>query len=187
MTKISGLASAVEALRRPGGVVFYPTGTVYGLGGSALDGLSARRIAVLKGRSLQPMIVLVDGIPEGLSVQARALAEAFWPGPVTLLVDAIPGIAPEVLGADGRVALRWSAHPVVEALVREVGPITSTSANRSGEPPNRDGHCSLEVDAVLSVGHLGVSPPSSLVDVSRGVLLREGALALELREYLLTQ
>jgi L-threonylcarbamoyladenylate synthase len=173
----SRLDSAAEALRRPGGVISYPTETVYGIGGRASDGASALRIAELKGRAPGGLIVLVDGLPEGLPPLARALAEAFWPGALTLVVPGFEGIAPEVLAQDGTVALRWSPHPTVRALVQAVGPITSTSANRHGEPPCVDGHCSLAVDVQVNEGLLPLAPPSTLVHVGQGRILREGALS----------
>lgn len=180
----SRIASAIEALRRPGGVICYPTETVYGLGGRACDPSSAERIGALKGRGLQPLIVLVDGVPEGLSAQARRLAHAFWPGPMTLIVPAIEGVAANILGPGGTVALRWSPHPVVRELVQAVGPITSTSANRTGEPPLTDGRCRLAVDVVIDVGPLQAEAPSTLVDVARGRVLREGRLAPAIRQML---
>ena len=180
----SRLAFAVEALRRPGGVICYPTETVYGLGGRACDAASAERIGRLKGRGLQPLIVLVAGVPEGLPAAAAPLIEAFWPGPMTLIVPALPGIAPSVLGPDGTVAVRWSSHPVVQELVEAVGPITSTSANRTGEPPLLIGTCPLDVDLTLDFGPLEPEPPSTLVDLASGRLLREGRLAPAIRRML---
>ncbi|HJN78092.1 MAG TPA: L-threonylcarbamoyladenylate synthase [Myxococcota bacterium] len=169
------IAAAVDALRRPGGVVCYPTETVYGLGGRASDGASADRIAVLKGRPLQPLIVLVEGI-EWLDGEARQLASELWPGPVTLVVPGWPGVADEVLAPDGTVGVRWSGHPVCASLVEAVGPITSTSANLHGEPPPREAP-SFDVDAVVDVGALSFAEQSTIVHVAARRILRRGALA----------
>jgi len=180
----SRIDCAVEALCRPGGVVCYPTETVYGIGGRAADSGAASRIAELKQRDLQPLIVLVDRVPEGLPPLALELAQRFWPGPLTLVVPPIEGVAPEVLGPGGTLALRWSPHPVVAELVRRVGPITSTSANRTGEPPLTDGRCTLAVDFVLDVGPLAPAQPSTIVDVQRRQVLRPGAIAGAIEAFL---
>lgn len=191
MSEKESLSKAILALSRPGAVVLYPTETVYGLGGRASDAASAQRIAELKGRGLQPLIVLLDGLtarallPQ-LPEPGRALAARHWPGPLTLVVPkalcaAIPGgVAEEVLaGADG-LGVRWSGHPVAEALVGAVGPITSTSANPHGDPtPLRAEDCRLSVDAVVDGGALAPSLPSTLVDARDGRVLRQGALRLE--------
>jgi len=176
------LDDAVAALARPGGVVLYPTETVYGLGGRACDGLAARRVAGIKGRALLPLIVLVNGLPDGLPLRARLLAEALWPGPVTLIVPAVPlpgGVADEVLSAEGTLALRWSPHPVAQALVAAAGPITSTSANSHGQPPVLDPRSAaalaLPVDARVDGGVAAPGPSSTLVDTRTGAVLREGA------------
>ncbi len=174
-----GLRRAVEALERPGGVVLYPTETLYGLGGRATDPRSAQRIAALKGRPPGGLIVLATAPPLDQPV-ARALAAAFWPGPLTLVVPGWPGLPPAVLGPDGTVAVRPPLHPAAVALVAALGPITSTSANRSGEPPLLDpADLQLEVDAVIDVGVLPESPPSTIVRGDSGAVLRAGALPVE--------
>ncbi len=173
------LAAAVEALSRPGGVVLYPTETLWGLGGRASDGASARRIAALKGRSGLPLIVLVEGVPEGLPDLARRLAVALWPGPLTLVVPAacVPDVSREVLAPDGSVAIRWSPHPTANALVQAVGPLTSTSANPHGQAPSADPReLAARVDAVAP-GHPGGGLPSTLVHGGTGQVLRAGVLA----------
>lgn len=153
----------------------YPTETVYGVGGRASDGESAHRIAALKGRPLQPLIVLVSSL-HWLEGDARRIAEALWPGPVTLIVPAWDGLAPEILAPDGSVGVRWSGHRVCASLVEAVGPITSTSANLHGEDPARSPP-SLDVDATVDVGELPYAEPSSLVHVAERRVIRRGALA----------
>jgi L-threonylcarbamoyladenylate synthase len=172
-----GFTQALAALRRPGGVVLYPTETVYGLGGRAGDAASALRIARIKGRSPGGLIVLALDPPLSQPL-ARALAAKLWPGPLTLVVPAWPGLPEEILGPDGTVAVRPPLHPVALALVEGVGPITSTSANATGQPPVSDPRrCSLPVDAVLDVGPLPLSAPSSIVRGADGSILREGAIS----------
>ena len=178
------MRQAVAALRRSGGVVLYPTETVYGIGGRAADVAAAHRIGELKGRGLQPLIVLVDCIPEWLPEVGRALAQKFWPGPLTLVVPGEGRFPQEILGSDGGVALRLSPHPVVQQLVAAVGPITSTSANLTGEPPVMDpSRCSLDVDAVVDCGLLDSAAASTLYHLEKG-FLREGFLAPDVRAFL---
>ena len=179
------IPAAVRALQAPGGVVLYPTETLYGIGGRAGDALAAHRVGELKGRGLQPLVVLVGEIPEDFEGLARELAEDFWPGPLTLIVPAPPWVCPEVCAPDGSVGLRWSGHPVVSALVRAVGPITSTSANRTGQaPPRRAQAVDLQVDAVVDGGELPEALASTLVHVAQRRVLRRGLLADEVEQRL---
>jgi len=162
--------------------VLYPTETMYGLGGRAEDASACARVNRLKGSPEKPQIVLVDSIPEWMSGSARQLAEAFWPGPLTLVVDAPPAFATGAWNVDGSIALRWSPHPVVGALVHAVGPITSTSANRHGHPPIcSPRELTFSVDAVVDAGHLPLSEPSTMVDARSGQILRDGVRVEEIR------
>ena len=174
----------VTALRKPGGVVLYPTETLYGFGGRVGDLQAAIRIGNLKGRGLQPLIVLIDSIPFGMPPLAEAVAKEFWPGPVTLVVPARAGFLSEIQGPESTIALRWSPHPVVAKLVKAVGPITSTSANRTGEVPvlKIDGQA-FAVDAILDVGEIEPSLPSTMVHHS-GKIIRRGALADEVSDFI---
>ncbi len=166
--------------------MLYPTGTLWGLGGRAADGASALRIAQLKGRARLPLIVLVNRAPAGLPPLAARLAEALWPGPVTLVVpaEALPGVAPEVLAPDGTVGLRWTPHPVAQALVAAVGPLTSTSANAHGHPPvKRPEDLTLPVDAVAPGACWGEAPSTILHGVT-GAILRPGAADADVQRLL---
>lgn len=178
------LDAAVEALTRPAGVVLYPTGTVYGLGGRASDDASARRIAALKGRAAGGLIVLVNEIPAGLHPDEAELARALWPGPTTLIVRHLPGVCASARGPGGTVAVRWSKHPVCQALVAAVGPITSTSANRHGEAPWDRVRTGLDVDAVVDEGVLPPASASTLVDVAARLVLRAGETEAQVRALL---
>jgi L-threonylcarbamoyladenylate synthase len=146
------VAEAVERLRA-GGLVAYPTETLYGLGADARSDAALAALARWKGRaSDQPVSVLVDGaaaLPRlGLapSTAAQRLAASFWPGPLTLVLPAADPaqarFARGVARSDGAVGVRCSPHPVARALAAalaraDAGPITATSLNRSGEPPAR--------------------------------------------------
>ncbi len=176
MREVRGLERAIKALSRPGGVVLYPTNTLYGIGGRVVDLASVRRVLSLKHRVSGGLIVLAER-PPLQTPSARALALAFWPGPLSLVVQGWPGLPAEVLGDDGTVAVRPPQHAVAAELVRAMGPLTSTSANRPGQPPALEpGDCPLAVDAVVDVGVLAPAMPSTLVDPHSGKVLREGAV-----------
>ena len=181
------MISAIEALRKDGGVILYPTETLYGLGGRAHDVESAVRIGQIKGRGLQPLIVLVNEVPEWLPGEALPLAEAFWPGPLTLVVPGRGLFPDEILGPDGGIAVRFSPHPVAQELIAAVGPITSTSANRTGEPPILEArNHGLEVDEVVDYGEIQPSAASTMYHLTAGIL-RRGDLASDLESFLAGQ
>lgn len=194
------------------GFVAYPTETVWGLGACADRPQAVDRLMAWKGRADDaPMSVLVPGLAAAVRIgcqlapAARRLADAFWPGPLTLVVPCETRFARGVAGADGALGLRCSPHPVAQGLAialeaAGLGPLTSTSLNRSGEPPARDfetaralaGERSGRLDVPLlairsddvSGGEkldAGGSTPSSVVDCSGTAprLLREGAIARE--------
>jgi len=173
----------------------YPTETVYGLGCNAsVPALEA--LARLKGRELgKPFLLLVSGraMAEAwglvFTASARALSDAFWPGPLTLVLRGGEGKLPDALrGREGGIAVRHTSHRGIERLVAKSGqPLTSTSANRPGGPPapGPDKLAQLfqaEVDSglllVLDGGVLGNVPPSTLVDCTDSVprLVRDGAI-----------
>ena len=184
------LSDAIELLRG-GGVVAYPTETVYGLG-SACSTEGIGRVQELKSRSSdKPLIVLVDSADSvrGLrwTAAARELAEIFWPGSVTLVLGDPDGIFPAGVRSEktGSVAVRVSPHPIAARLVAELGaPLTSTSLNAPGEPPVLSGSRAGELLTrlggedvlVLDAGTLPHSGPSTVVDCTRNepVILREG-------------
>lgn len=162
-----------------GGVVAYPTETVYGFGGLA-RGEVVDAVLRLKARPpSRPLLLLVDG-PEMVGTltwndTARRLAESFWPGPLTLILDDPGGrFPPGVRAPDGGVAVRQSPHPVVAALVAALGrPLTSTSANAPGAPPAMDADAaeaavrSVGAESlawVIDAGGLPPSDPSTIVD-----------------------
>ncbi len=167
---------AIRVLWRRGTIVLYPTQTLYGLGGRASDEESVLRLARLKGREPGRLVVLCEDPPLPWAV-ARRLAGRFWPGPLSIVVPAWGELAPAVCARDGTVAVRPPCHPVAAAMVRSVGPLTSTSANLSGMPPiSLPSALPFTVDAVVDVGSLPRSPPSSVVRGDSGEILREGAI-----------
>ncbi len=195
--EVEGALATVTAHLRRGGLLAYPTETVYGLGSRAREA-DVRALARLKGRrSDKPFLLLVSGRTmaeaQGLAFNevASALARAFWPGPLTLVLPGGGGRLPDLLrGPEGGIAVRWTSHRGMARLVEALGePITSTSANLPGQPPApgpeailRDFAAPAEAGTlvVLDGGVLGNSPPSTVVDCTRPTprLVREGALTL---------
>lgn len=141
------LEAAVDRVRR-GGLVAFPTETLYGLGADARSAAALARLRAWKGRGeAQPISVLATGVGglEALGLRpgsgARRLLEALWPGPLTAVLPCTGGFAPGVARpGDGAVGVRCSPHPVAAGLARALeeagaGPVTATSLNRHGEPP----------------------------------------------------
>jgi L-threonylcarbamoyladenylate synthase len=134
---------------RDGGLLAYPTETVWGLGADAGSEGAIDRLRAWKGRSDQvPISILVEdsGALQSLGFEvdaaARRLASEFWPGPLTLVLPCMRRFAAGVARADGAIGVRCSTHPLAAALARRlaregVGPVTSTSLNRSGSPSVR--------------------------------------------------
>jgi L-threonylcarbamoyladenylate synthase len=188
------IAGAAAALRR-GQLVVIPTETVYGLGADAADGEAVARIFEAKGRPrFNPLISHVADIAAATALirmegAAVALAEAFWPGPLTLVAPAAPGCPVSDLARAGldTVAVRVPGHPVALALLRAFGgPVAAPSANRSGRPsPTTLEHAMAEVGHAVAVGLEGgpceVGLESTVVSVTpQGVaLLRPGGVTRE--------
>ena len=185
-----GEESDVAAKLRGGALLIYPTDTLYAIGCRALDGEAVTRLREAKGREADkalPVIVGDVGQARSLAVrwpeEAQRLADAFWPGPLTLVVPAASSLPPELVAGAGTIAVRVPASDVARALARLAGPLVSTSANRAGEPPcvTLDDAAAAFPKATLAfdVGPLD-GPPSTIVDLSDTavgiVLLREGRI-----------
>src|SRR5437763_8542920 len=184
----AAIASAADVLRS-GGLVAFPTETVYGLGANALDADAVGRIFAAKGRpAANPIIVHVaDAAGVGAVVAdwpdaAARLAERFWPGPLTLVLpkrDAVPDV---VTAGGPTVAVRVPAHPVAHALLRAAGvPVAAPSANRSSElSPTTAGHVlhglGGRIDLILDAGPCPGGIESTVLDVTNDPprLLRPG-------------
>lgn len=183
---VTVLRRAAAILRR-GGLVAFPTETVYGLGASALMPEAIERLYAAKGRpAFNPLIVHVTGeaqarrVVAGWPEEAEALAARFWPGPLTLVLPK-PGHLPDIVTAGlGTVAVRAPSHPVARALIDEAGiPLAAPSANRSGSiSPTRAEHVlrTLDgrIDMVLDAGPTEVGIESTVVALSPARLLRLG-------------
>lgn len=181
---------AVELLRA-GGLVAFPTETVYGLGADASNPAAVARIFAAKGRPADhPLIVhlaSVEQVPEWAAEfpgTARALAEAFWPGPLTLVLKKAAGVPAAVTGGQDTVGLRVPSHPVAQELLRKFGGgVAAPSANRHGRvSPTRAEHVREEfgprVEMVLDGGDCEVGLESTIVGCHAGeaVLLRPGQI-----------
>ena len=187
------LIAEAAAIVTAGGVVAYPTDTFYGLATDARQAGAVARLFSVKGRSGDVAIPLIAAdldqaeMVGELGPLAHDLACRFWPGPLTLVVTARP-VLPATLLAGGRtVAVRVPDHAVARQLAATVGfPVTSTSANRSGEPPPTTADDVVRtlgdsIDLVLDGGVCAGGRPSTIVDTTGEVptLVREGAVPWE--------
>ena len=187
--------SVAAALLREGQLVAIPTETVYGLAANALDGTAVASIFAAKGRPMDnPLIVhiaewdelrpLVAEIPTA----AKALAKAYWPGPLTMIFKKSGAVPDEVSAGLSTVAVRMPAHPIARSLIARSGcPLAAPSANRSGAPSPTDARRVQEdmdgrIAAVVDGGACDVGVESTVIDVSGECvrLLRPGAVTVEM-------
>lgn len=183
-------------LLRSGQLVAFPTETVYGLGANALDSNAVLGIFAAKGRPADnPLIVHIhdraqlDGICH-VTDAARKLMDAFWPGPLTLIMPRKPAVPNEVTAGLDTVAVRMPSHPVAADLLRVCGlPIAAPSANRSGRPsPTTAGHVLDDMNGriplILDGGACQVGLESTVVDMAHGVpcVLRPGGVTQAMLE-----
>ena len=187
------IARAAECLAR-GGVVAIPTDTLYGLAADAANPQALERVYVVKGRPADlPLPLLVSGweqaaqvvnITGEMNLLARKLTEAYWPGSLTLVLPAPPGLPARLTGGRDTIAVRMPNHPAPLALASALGrPITGTSANRSGEADITEltelrRRLGALVDDIIASGPKPQGTASTIVALSaEGIsLLREGAL-----------
>lgn len=183
-----GARTVVEALKA-GGLVIYPTDTLYAVGCDARNADALARLRAAKGREVGkafPVIAADEGDARGLASRwpetAARLAAAFWPGPLTLVVPAAPDLPAELLAGALGVAVRVPASSVARALAAGVGPLVSTSANLAGEPPCVTADLALaafpDADLAIDIGPLD-GAPSTIVDLTGGAprVVREGRIA----------
>ena len=188
-TGIEAAAAAAAA----GELVVLPTDTVYGLGADAFNAAAVRRLLDVKGRGpTMPVPVLVgswhtiDGLVTAISPTARTLVEAFWPGGLSLVLTHAPSLAWDLGDTGGTVMLRMPLHPVALDLLRAVGPMAVSSANRSGQPPARTmgeavDQLQSDVSVYLDGGPAPIGVASTIVDLTGQVprVLREGAITAD--------
>ncbi len=193
----AGIRRGADILRG-GGLVAFPTETVYGLGANALDPQAVARIFEAKGRpSDNPLIVHIAGVDEvgpltgpltaDLAARLLALAARFWPGPLTMVLPRSPVIPDRVTAGLDTVAIRVPGHPAALELLRTAGlPVAAPSANLSGRPsPTRAEHViedlSGRVEAILDAGPTGIGLESTVLDLTAPVptILRPGGVSRE--------
>ena len=186
------LDTAVDALAA-GELVVLPTDTVYGIAADAFAPAAVQALLDAKGRGrqmpppvLMPDLRTLDGLATDVTDAARALAAAFWPGGLTLIVRAQPSLAWDLGETHGTVALRVPDHPVALELLRRTGPLAVSSANRTGKPAGvtvREAYRQLgaRVPVFLDGGDAPGGVSSTIVDATGDVLrvVREGAVSLE--------
>ncbi|MCD8018874.1 MAG: threonylcarbamoyl-AMP synthase [Clostridiales bacterium] len=200
-TKLTDIdaASLEEAgeIIRAGGLVAFPTETVYGLGADAMNGAAAARIYEAKGRpSDNPLIVHIadmeqlDLVARDIPKPARQIMEAFWPGPLTVILHKKEEVPDGTTGGLQTVAVRMPSHPTAQALIRESGRvIAAPSANTSGRPsPTMAEHVLEDMDGriplILDGGPVGIGIESTIVDMTGEVpmILRPGYITKSMLE-----
>lgn len=188
--------AAVEAAAlavQQGELVVLPTDTVYGVGADAFDPVAVRDLLAAKGRGREmPPPVLVSAVTtlDALAVRvpgyARALVEAFWPGPLTVVCHQQSSLQWDLGDTRGTVAVRMPDHPVAIALLERTGPLAVSSANKTGMPAATNADQAVEMlgDDVAVVVDAGTSPggeASTIIDCTgdQGRILRRGALPID--------
>jgi L-threonylcarbamoyladenylate synthase len=182
---------ACEVLRR-GGLVAFPTDTLYALGSNALDPKAIDRVHTVKGRHhgkplsvLVPSVEAATGLAISLPDAVRDLMRAFWPGALTLVVKAAPPIPSVLTASSGTVGLRMPAGAVAQALLTAFGgPIIGTSANKAGGADPADAKTVQkaiggQIDLILDGGRVSLGVPSTVLDCTTepARILREGAIS----------
>jgi L-threonylcarbamoyladenylate synthase len=184
------LAQALTILQT-GGLVAFPTDTVYGVGASAFDAEAVRSIYAVKERPIEKSIPLLIADPDDLekvspevSPLAFKLAACFWPGALTLVVTKHPRL-PEAVSATATIGVRIPDHPVARALLRAAGPLAVTSANLSGQPsPSSAGEVLIQLGGrialIIDGGRAPGGVPSTVVDCTEALArtLREGPITI---------
>jgi L-threonylcarbamoyladenylate synthase len=187
----SAIPHAVDVLQH-GGLVAFPTDTVYGLAALPFDNDCVEGLFSAKGRNSSRAIAILIGdyddlnkIVQNFNDNAQKLSHRFWPGPLTLVVDQLPGL-PESLSQDGTIGVRMPDHPVALSLLRRVGPLAVTSANISGQENTTtaeevlkqlNGRLHLILDGGKSSGGIPSTVVSCISDVP--VVLRKGPIGAD--------
>ncbi len=188
---------------RQGEVVLYPTNTLYGLGCDPFNEKALERLFAIKGRLAGKGVLLLipdssysEMVSSNIPNVFYKLVEAFWPGPVTFLLEGKPSISRWLVGEEGKVGLRHPDLTFLKLWMEAIpGPIVSTSANRSGEPPAQSldelkGLFRHQVDLLLEGGEIErISTPSTVVDLTRDPpsIVRAGRWAGRVEEFLSRQ
>jgi L-threonylcarbamoyladenylate synthase len=187
---LSVIQSAREVILS-GGLIAYPTDTVYGLSASPFHAAAIEKIFSAKGRGFNKAVAILVGdmeqlplVTTGFTESAKVLAKKFWPGALTLVVPIAPGL-PGVISPYGTIGIRMPDHPFALTLLHALGPLATTSANISGQPDAINAAQVLEqlagrVDLILDGGASPGGVPSTVVDCCQPQIriLRQGAISL---------
>jgi L-threonylcarbamoyladenylate synthase len=175
-----------------GGVIAFPTGSLYGLGADALNAVAVDRVFAIKMRAPdKPLLILIPDrkvvfdLAAEVPPAAKRLMDRFWPGQVTIVFKARPGLPANLTAGTGRIGIRLPGHPVARALVSAFGrPITGTSANLSGQGgchnvDELDAMLIEQLDLVLDAGPLEEGIGSTVVDITGAepIVIREGVVS----------
>lgn len=190
-TPAENLLRPTVSLLHKGGIVVFPTTGLYGLGGDATRSEIVERIFHIKQRPLdKPVLILVKSLQMAASLvreipaAAEAVMKAFWPGGVTLIMEAAQSLPPSLTAGSGKIGIRLPRHPVAAALLDMLdSPLTGTSANVTGEPgcsriSDLNPRIASLADGILDAGPLKGGIGSTIVDVTgpEPVILREGTI-----------
>ena len=176
-----------------GGVVGLPTETYYGLDVNPFDPQAVGRLLRIKGRpDGKPILVLIGArdqltlLTEMVTPAASVLIDAFWPGPLTVLFPARPSLPANLTAGTGTIGVRFTSCEPLQEILKRVGPLTGTSANRSGTPPVTTAAAVLDgfgpdIALVLDAGPAPGGPPSTVIDAREHVrVIREGAVTQQM-------
>lgn len=183
------LADRVRRVLGENGLIALPTESFYGLAVAPFDKLALARLWQVKGRSEgKPILVLIGDRPQldpfvrSISPAATVLMNAFWPGSLTIVFPAALGLSDAVTAGTGSVGIRLSAWQPLVDLLRRVGPVTGTSANREGIPPPRTAEevqrsLGNALDLIIDAGPTPGGQPSTVIDVRGPIrIIRDGAI-----------
>jgi len=190
--KISPQAlNEAEKILKNGGVVIFPTETVYGIGALASSESAVKRIFEVKKRPYgKPLQILISDISQvnqfasEISNKAKEVMKKYWPGPLTLIFKKKPKVSDIITSSGNTVGLRMPKNSTILKLIKEVGPIAASSANISGQPdPISPEEVKIEADLLLDGGRCKIGQASTVVDVSVDppLVLREGKIHLSSR------
>lgn len=194
ITRLTRSPRIAAALLRSGGVVAFPTETVYGLGADAFNARAVQAIFRAKGRPADnPLIVHIadltqlERVAARVTLAARGAVEHFFPGPLTIIVPRHPDLPVSVTAGLDTVGVRFPGHPVARAFLEACGgPVAAPSANRSGRPSPTTWRAAVEeldgrVDGILKGGASPIGLESTVIDCTlvRPIILREGAVSFE--------
>ncbi len=182
---------------KAGGLVAYPTETFYALGANALSERAVEKVYRVKGRSFHKALTIIIDREESLGSlvvkvppEAEKIIARFWPGPLTIILQASPDVPATLTAGSGKVGVRISSSAFATALVSAAGcPLTATSANPSGldgftRAEDVSFHLRDKVDLILNCGETPGGPPSSILDMTTSppLIIRAGAVSREMLE-----